>query len=636
MCLQQQNFDDAVELINAFNSGLRPDPDMWVWEWADKNRVLTSKSSAEPGQYRTDRIPFTREIMEALSPQHPAQKVVVVKGTQLGLTEIGNNWLGFIMDVAPGPVLNVISTLELAKKNSKSRINDLINASPSLSTKLSTHLKDAESTILEKHFSGGVIVNAGANSASSLRSMPVRYLFMDEVSSYKDNIDDEGDPVEIATYRTDSFGFRKKIYMPSTPKVEGSCKITAEYETTDKRKYFVPCPCCGQYQTLEFKQLVFDPKKIENVKYKCVFKDCEELIDERSKTWMFAHGYWKATAIAVDKFAVGYHINSLYSPYGWLGWDAIARESVAANDNIEKKMAFTNSRLALAFKISGNVPDWRRIYEKAETWNAKIVPAGGLVVTATIDVQTGERHGRLEADVWAWGENLESWHIDHIEYHGDPTLNDVWNKALSLLDIKYKHELGGEIAIERVMVDSGDGNMMNTVYKWTTDNAPLTKAIKGLPAYNKNITVNGPKYVDIKENGQVVKRGGAVLYTVESNTYKAETYSFLRRDKPTKEELAKKGYPRGYIHLNTNVITEEWCKQLVSERYVAKPTKNKKNTIVWEAFRDRNEALDNRVYNRATYTSLGCERWSDAKWKRLKDELANVQNTTLADLVAGM
>lgn len=636
MCLQAQNFDDGIELVNAFNNGLRPDPDMWVWEWADKNRYLTSKSSAEPGLYRTDRIPFLREVMEALSPQHPAQKIIVMKGTQLGFTEVGNNWLGFIMDVAPGPILNVIATLELAKKNSKSRVNDLINSSPALSEKMSTHLKDAESTILEKHFNGGVLINAGANSSASLRSMPVRYLFMDEVSAYKANVNNEGDPVELAIYRTDSFGFRKKIYLPSTPKVEGSCKITAEYEATDKRKYFVPCPCCGQHQTLEFKQLIFDPKNVDNVKYKCVFQDCEELIDERSKTWMLANGYWKATAKPVDQFTVGFHINSLYSPYGFLSWTSIARESVAANDNIEKKMAFTNSRLALPFKISGNVPNWRRIYEKAVTWNAKVVPAGGLVLTATIDVQTGEKSGRLECDIWAWGENLESWHIDHLEWAGDPTLNKVWNDALELLDVKFKHELGGEIALSRVMVDSGDGNVMNIVYKWTRDNAPLTKAIKGLPSYNKNITVNGPKYVDIKENGKVIKQGGAVLYTVESNTYKSETYKFLRRQKPTKEELAVSGYPRGYIHLNTNVITEEWCRQLVAENYTSKTNSNNKTTITWSKFRDRNEALDNRVYNHAVYTSLGCDRWSEAKWQNLRDELSNIQNNNLSDLVAGM
>jgi len=50
---------------------MRPDPDLTVSQWADAHRKLSSRASAEPGQYRTARTPYLREIMDALSPSHP-------------------------------------------------------------------------------------------------------------------------------------------------------------------------------------------------------------------------------------------------------------------------------------------------------------------------------------------------------------------------------------------------------------------------------------------------------------------------------------------------------------------------------------------------------------------------------------
>ena len=75
----------ATEIYNAaFNAGLRPDPVLTVSEWADRYRGLSGKSAAEPGPWRTDRTPYLREIMDSLSPSSPVERVVFMKGSQLG------------------------------------------------------------------------------------------------------------------------------------------------------------------------------------------------------------------------------------------------------------------------------------------------------------------------------------------------------------------------------------------------------------------------------------------------------------------------------------------------------------------------------------------------------------------------
>ncbi|MEO6103696.1 MAG: phage terminase large subunit family protein, partial [Pseudoxanthomonas sp.] len=90
-------------------------------EWADAHRVLAGTASAEPGRWRTARVPYMAEIMDCLSPEHPCTDVVLMKGTQVGGTEVGNNWIGYVIHVAPGPMMLVLPTVEAAKRSSKSK-----------------------------------------------------------------------------------------------------------------------------------------------------------------------------------------------------------------------------------------------------------------------------------------------------------------------------------------------------------------------------------------------------------------------------------------------------------------------------------------------------------------------------------
>ena len=88
-------------------------------------------------------------------------------------------------------------------------------------------------------------------SAVGLRSMAARYLFLDEVDAYPLDVDGEGDPMCSAMARARTFA-RRKIFLCSTPLNSGTSRIEAAYEESDKRRYWVPCPFCDQYQVLDF------------------------------------------------------------------------------------------------------------------------------------------------------------------------------------------------------------------------------------------------------------------------------------------------------------------------------------------------------------------------------------------------
>jgi hypothetical protein len=144
--------------------------------------MLSSKASAEPGRWRTSRTPYLRAIMDCLSPASPVERVVFMKGAQVGATESGSCWMGYVIHYAPGPMMVVWPTVEMAKRNSKQRIDPLIEESPVLKELISpARSRDSGNTILAKEFRGGVLVMTGANSAVGLRSLPVRNLFLDEV-----------------------------------------------------------------------------------------------------------------------------------------------------------------------------------------------------------------------------------------------------------------------------------------------------------------------------------------------------------------------------------------------------------------------------------------------------------------------
>ena len=196
--------DDGLAAIErSWRGGLKPDPLLTVSEWADQHRVLSQRASSEPGRWRTARTPYLKEIMDCLSPSSPIQRVAVMKGAQVGCTEAGNCWIGYVVHQAPGPMLAVSPTVELAKRNSKQRIDPLIEESDVLRERVKERRsRDSGNTVLSKDFPGGVLILTGANSAVGLRSMPARYLFLDEVDGYPGDVEGEGDPILLAERRS--------------------------------------------------------------------------------------------------------------------------------------------------------------------------------------------------------------------------------------------------------------------------------------------------------------------------------------------------------------------------------------------------------------------------------------------------
>jgi phage terminase large subunit GpA-like protein len=611
-------FDGAEELGQAWRDGLRPDPSLTVSEWADQHRLLSPRASAEPGRYRTERTPYIRAITDALSPTDPTRRVVVMKSAQIGFTEAGNNWIGYVIHHAPGPMLAVQPTVELAKRFSRQRIDPLISESPALRERVKpARSRDAGNTMLSKEFPAGILVITGANSAVGLRSMPARYLFLDEVDAYPPSADEEGDPVALAEARTRTFSWRSKVLLGSTPTIQGLSRIEREYEASDQRRYFVPCPQCREMQWLRFERLRWDKGRPETTHYVCA--SCDGRIEEHHKTAMLAAGEWHPTAQAQDPGTIGFHISALYSPVGWFSWEHIARLcETAATD--EAKRSFKNSVLGETWIETGEAPDWQRLYERRESWQIGTVPVGGLFLTAGADVQKD----RVEVDVWAWGRGLESWLVDHIVVEGGPEHAETWSELGLLLDRTWLHAHGTRIGLAKLAVDTG--YEAPAVYAWARRMGHAQVApIKGVDGFNRSAPVAGPTHVDVTEGGKKLRRG-ARLWTIAVATFKSETYRFLRLAPPTDEDVAAGVCcPPGYVHLPRGTDAE-WVKQLVGEQLVTVKTKRGFSRLEWQKLRERNEALDCRVYARAAAWIAGADRWTEAMWRNLEQQIGRPED----------
>ncbi|SLN77294.1 phage terminase large subunit family protein [Roseisalinus antarcticus] len=615
-----QAFDGAQDILRAWGAGLRPDPDLTVSEWADRHRKLSSRASAEPGQYRTVRTPYMGEIMDRLSPGDPTQRVVFMKAAQVGATEAGNNWIGFAIHQAPGPMLAVQPTVELAKRNSRQRIDPLIEESPELRERIKpARSRDAGNTMLSKEFAGGILIMTGANSAVGLRSTPARYIFLDEVDAYPASADEEGDPVTLAEARSLTFAHRRKVFLVSTPTIRGLSRIERELEASDQRRFFVPCPHCDAMQWLKFDRLRWEKGRPETAEYLC--EGCDGAIAEHHKTAMLEAGEWRATAEPEDPGTVGYHLSALYSPVGWLGWDRIARAWEAARGSDEAIKAFRNTILGETWVESGEAPDWQRLADRREAWKPGTVPAGGLFLTAGADVQKD----RIEVDVWAWGRGLESWLVDHVVIEGGPGDPACWQQLTDLLGRTWTYASGEHLAIARLAIDTGYET--SAVYGWARQVGFAQVApVKGLDGFNRSSPVTGPTYVDATVAGKRLRRG-ARLWSVATSTFKAETYRFLRQDRPAEEEIAAGApFPPGTVHL-PSWADSEWLKQLAAEQLVTVKGKRGFTKLEWQKLRERNEALDCRVYARAAAWIAGADRWSEARWADLETQLGIEQRS---------
>ncbi|CAI8724964.1 phage terminase large subunit family protein [Pseudomonas chlororaphis] len=605
-------FPDGAEVYReAYFRGLRPDPDLWINEWADDYmRIPRDAGAAEPGQYRTSRTPYAREPMRCLSPAHPCKRVVTMVASQLMKTQIALNWIGGLIHMAPSNILALLPSLGLAKRVS-SRISKTIKATPVLRERVaSSRSRDARNTMDTKEFEGGSLYVTTAGSAANLAELSARYVYGDEIDRWQVDVGEEGDPIELAETRGSTFGRNAKFYFSSSPTIKGASRIDDLFQGSDQRYFYVPCPTCEHMQTLEWERLHYS-KDYSIVHYQCANPDCDVLIEEHHKGEMLAKGEWRAHAEG-DGETIGFHLNALYSPPGWMDWRSLAKQfekakKAQAKGDLEPMQVFYNTRLAKVWDSAQEQTkaDTLKARARLEAYGLGSMPAGVLMITGAVDVQAN----RLEFMAMGWGVGMERWVIDYQIVAGDPADERTWAALDELLKVKYRHPCGVGLGILAVAVDSG-GHHTDEVYQFCRVRRWRNVfAIKGASKPGKPVIAQRPSMVDVTWKGQT-ERGGAELWFVGTDTAKDWIYN---------------RYPfesgPGALHF-ANDLPDDFFAQCVAERKVARYVRGHKRIEWVKGKAERNEALDLMVYCLAMAHYLGLNRYKEHDWERVRQALA--------------
>ena len=565
---------DLKHMYGVLASAVRPRPLLHVSEWADAHRVLTSKSSALAGRWKTDRTPYLREIMNDLSATSTVQRVVMRFAAQLGKTEVGLNWIGYVMSHAPGPMLVVVPTLEVRKRWKKQRLDPLLAETPILRDLLgSLRMRDASNSEDFIDFPGGMLVLAGANSPASLASMPIRYVLCDEVDRFPWEVGQEGDPLGLIEERTKTF-VRRKLLLVSTPTIDGASRIDAEFEASDQREYHVPCPHCGEFQVLRWQH---DDGRLglacleETGQVAYVCSACGSLIDERHKTQMLERGRW------VPRFpgrpVHGYSLSGLYSPLGMgFSWSEIWAQWKSSQGDSAKVKRFFKTTLGLAWREEGESLEELSLLSLRDDYPEKL-PV--LARTAFVDVQKD----RLEMTVVDWGAEEEAWVFDHIILPGDTAMDAVWDDLADEID---------GLGIDALGIDAGFNAPQVHAFVSQRRWAYATKGMSGM----QRAIVE-----DARTRAQRLRKrrkGGTVVHPIGVDSAKALIYARIKQSLVN----AGNGGP-GCIHWPRKpAFDEEYFLQVASEKLVTK-YRGTRPVQEWVQIRPRNEALDCLVGNLA-------------------------------------
>lgn len=542
-----------------------PPPDITVSQWADENRRLSSESAAERGEWRTDRAPYQRAIMDALSPSHPCEQVVLMSGAQLGKTSILENFIGYIIDLDPGPVLLVQPREADCEAFSKDRLAPMLRDCGTLRGKVAdVRSRDSNNTILHKKFTGGSVTMSAASSPAGLAMRSIRYCLLDEVDRYPASAGSEGDPVNLAITRTANF-WNRKIVLCSTPTVKGASRIESAWLESNQQMYWVPCPHCGTHQVLRWANVEWPEGDPEKAQYCC--EHCAQMIGEHQKSWMLSHGEWRAARPASD--IAGFWINSLYSP--WRKWRDLARKFLADQKSPETLREFVNTVLAEPWDDEAQTTvDISELLARREHYRAP-VSAGAAVLTCGVDVQAD----RLELELVGWGRGEESWSIEYRVIPGDPTGAAIWSELDAYLQRQWHHENGAVLPVAACCIDSGYESQ--AVYDFCrTRYHRRIFAVKGQggphPVWPKRPTAKNIR--------------GERPWMVGTDSAKATIMGRLRNAQP--------GTP-GYAHFPAD-RQQPYFEQLLGEALVTTYSKGQP-VREWRPKKGvRHEALDARVY----------------------------------------
>ena len=279
--------------------------------------------TASPGPWKNERTPYLTGIMDAVA-EDGVEQVVFLKAVQVGFSECIRNILGYCIDHDPGPCLLVMPSEQSAKELVDERIRPLLLETP----RLKRHVSDdrTDNKVHHTRLNTMSVFIGWAGSPQALASRPVRYIVFDEVDKYPPFAGKEADPISLGLKRLTTYGDHSRALIGSTPTTRVGPIWTAWERCTQQRHFMVPCPKCGERQRLTWQRVRWPERgdgesrqdqaeRIESgnsARYHC--EHCDKAWTNSEKNKAVRLGVWESNGGSPRR--VGFHLNSIYSPWG--------------------------------------------------------------------------------------------------------------------------------------------------------------------------------------------------------------------------------------------------------------------------------------------------------------------------------
>lgn len=653
---------NGQRLDKALARGLRPPPNMTVSEWAVRHRKFPD-DDAYPGKWRHETAPELVEIMDALSPQDPCEQVTLIKCAQSGGSASAENWIGFISDLRPGPMLFVQATLQAAWDWAAEKFWPMVEASRRLNpdrggTIKALGLPDGDGSTKKKikfARSNGYVLLAGANSAAGLRQRTVRYAVEDDLDQFPDDLDGQGSPEGMIDQRLKVWrrrGLSKRLKI-STPTIKGASKIEAAHNDSDRRRYYLSCPECGCRFAPEWEDIRWPDGRPEEASM--VAPCCGSILEHWQKGDMKRPDGWLSETIeaeapprhmAEEAFQTwrarmpasikrGFRLSGIISSFQT--WADMAVSFLAAQGDVNKLKTWTNLVLGWVFELKGENPDEEKLKQlREQDWGHRQMPAGPVVTTLGVDVQ-GDG---LFVELVGWAPHKETWQIDARFIPGatDVKMEGAWAELDAYSKRGVTFPGGRVLPIDMEAVDAGYHTEAAQAY---CARRPNRLAVFGRDGWTRPILGRGEALRYGKQGrkaGHASKRAEDKAFIVGTYGAKASWYGFLRSTIAYAAALVAEGpgaaKPTGLCHFCRDT-SDEWFEMATAETVVAKIS-NGYPKRVWQPMPGRqNHYLDCRVYNMAAAEKLLLDTLTDADWDRLRSERCAPKDPDQGDLLAG-
>ncbi|MGK2608604.1 phage terminase large subunit family protein [Escherichia coli] len=613
--------------------------------------------------------PYVLEPMNCLASRE-YDAVIFVGPARTGKT-IGliDGWVIYNVICDPADMLIIQMTEEKAREHSKKRLARTFRVSPEVVSRLSPNKND--NNVYDRTFLAGNYLKIGWPSVNIMSSSDYKCVALTDYDRFPEDIDGEGDAFSLASKRTTTFMSSGMTLVESSPgrdvkdvkwrrtsphEAPPTTGILSLYNRGDRRRWYWPCPHCGEYfqpcgdVVAGFRDIA-DPVLASEAAYiQC--PSCSGRIMPEQKRELNGRGVWlrDGESINADGSRYGDPRRSRIASF-WMEGPAAAYQTLSQLVykllTAEQEYETTGSEETLKTVIN---TDWGLPYlprasmeqrkselleQRAEPVPSRSVPDGVNFLVATVDVQAG-RHRRFVVQVTGYGSRGERWIIDRYNItqslrgdsdgesqridpasypeDWDVLLTDVFHKSWPLAS-----DPSQQMRLMAMAVDSGgeDGVTDNAYKFWRRCRRDgLGKRIylfKGDSIRRaKLITRTFPD--NTGRTGRRAQAAGDVpLWLLQTDALKDRVNNALWRDSPGP----------GYVHF------PDW---LGSWFYDELTYEERSSDGKWsKPGRGANEAFDLMVYAEALVILHGYEkiRWPDApEWASRETWLECVQDST--------